>query len=276
MFLCEERLCDDSDEKTIIYTCDRYWVSSNRGTIKTNDNYYGDEFVELNSGTIEVNKSLVKSNFKMVTLNEVSGIVCNSSARDDEDNVISGTVTTNSGEVYSYDGTVVSNTSTGTEYFEVLIKNSGSNHISVSSNNLKSAYQRQWLGQVAGRQETATVTLTPDTGYEIKEINKLPGNVSAVKNGDGTWTLSVTSGQRTEINVPEATVIPCHVTVHNGSGSGDYARGESVTITAGASVTITAADPPAGQRFKEWTNLSNSWIISGSKTSIKGAQKNDL
>lgn len=49
------------------------------------------------------------------------------------------------------------------------------------------------------------------------------------------------------------------LTVRNGSGSGLY--------RAGANVTVTANAAPEGKRFKEWSGISNSWIISGSKTS---------
>ena len=48
------------------------------------------------------------------------------------------------------------------------------------------------------------------------------------------------------------------LTVQNGSGGGLY--------PAGASVTLTANAAPNGQQFKEWSGISSSWIISGSKT----------
>ena len=53
--------------------------------------------------------------------------------------------------------------------------------------------------------------------------------------------------------------VPTHnVTVTSGNGSGTYAEN--------ASVTITAASAPEGQRFKEWTGADNLTFTSGSKT----------
>lgn len=305
-------------------------VAANSGTITTNDNYYGNEVVDENYGKIELNKSTVRINYGTVTANAAGGIVRNLTS-----SVSIGTVGTNSGEVYEeyivgYGcGSVGTNTSTGTEYFQVLIYIPNI-HTAVSSTGLKSAFGKQWLGEAAGVQATAAVTLTPAEGYEIKEISGLPSNVTASKNADGTWTLTVTSGIYTNINIPRATVKPYTVTVNNGSGGGEYAAGVLVTITAdepswdklfkewtgtdgldftsggastatatftmpkhdvtvtatydnaytltvrngsgtgkymaGASVTITANNPPEGQRFKEWSGLNSSWITSGSET----------
>ncbi len=49
------------------------------------------------------------------------------------------------------------------------------------------------------------------------------------------------------------------VTVNNGSGSGDYAEGESVCIIADSA--------PSGKHFKEWTGADGLTFTSGSKTS---------
>ena len=311
----------------VIYT-NRGKVNENFGTIRTNDNYYGDEIVLINNSTIEVNKSTVSSNYGTVITNANSGVVMNVDYYSAKGSV-TGSVTINNGEVYYYCNTPVPcNTSNGTEYYRVVISNLNS-HTTVTSSGLKSAYELQWLGETAGVQTTATVTLIPEEGYEIKEIPSLPDNVTSRKNADGTWTLTVTSGKHTTI-ILEATAKPYTVTVNNGSGSRDYAEGESVTITAdepaydklfkewtgtegltftsgsaststatfimpdhdvtvtatydtgytltvrngtgggkyaaGASVTITANNPPEGHRFKEWSGLTSSWIISGSKT----------
>ncbi len=322
-------------------------VEVNRGTVSKNENKVGE-----NSGTVKENNGTVTTNTKDGTITENNGTVSTNmstvGAVDEEGNVSgnngtvtsntangvvlnleNGTVETNYGEVYNYGGTVGSSQNSGREFFSVEIVNATQNTIS-SSNGLKSAYGLQWLGEVGGTQTTATVTLIPEEGYEIKEIPCLPDNVTSRKNTDGTWTLTVTSGKKTTIDIPEATVIPYTVTVHNGSGSRDYAEGESVTITAdepaydklfkewtgtegltftsgsasastatfimpdhdvtvtatydtgytltvrngtgtgkyaaGAKLTITANNPPDGQRFKEWSGLTSSWIISGSKT----------
>ena len=171
---------------------------------------------------------------------------------------------TNSGEVYNYGGTVGSSTSTGTEYFQVNFRNQIET-VTVSSTGLTSAYDRLWLGQTAGVQSTATITLTPAPNREIETITDLPDNVTAVKNADGTWTLTVTSGQNTTITLPEPTFIPnpvYTVTVINGNtggaGSANYQVNWSVTITANAA--------PKGQRFKEWTGADGLTFTSGSAT----------
>ena len=55
------------------------------------------------------------------------------------------------------------------------------------------------------------------------------------------------------IQIPEATYT---VTVTNGSGTGEYAQGETVTITAGAA--------PGGQQFKEWEVVSGTITLASS------------
>ena len=55
------------------------------------------------------------------------------------------------------------------------------------------------------------------------------------------------------IQIPEATYT---VTVTNGSGTGEYAQGETVTITAGAA--------PSGQQFKEWEVVSGTITLASS------------
>jgi len=203
-------------------------VDTNYGTIGTNDNYYGEAVVSANYGTVQNNKS------GAVVKNQTNGVV-----------------TTNSGEVYNYGGTVGSNTGTGTEYFTVSIVNNTA-HTAVSSSGLKNAYGAQWLGHAS----TATVTLTPANGYEINQVTGLPTNVTAAKNANGTWTLTVSGGSHTTINVPEATDIPLFtVTVNNGTGGGRFAEGASVTITANA--------PETGMIFAGWTGADGLTFTEG-------------
>ena len=333
----------ERNEETGTVNTNRGSIFINHGTVKTNDNYYGNEAIGTNFGTVEVNRGTVTENNGTVSTNmstvgavdeegNVSGnkgTVTSNTANGVVLNLENGTVETNYGEVYNYGGTVGSSQNSGREFFSVEIVNATQNTI-CSSSGLKQAYGMQWIGQTAGVQTTATILLTPREGHEIKEIPSLPDNVTSRKNTDGTWTLTVTSGKTTRIDIPEATEIPYTVTVHNGSGSRDYAEGESVTITAdepaydklfkewtgtdglafttgsastataiftmpghdvtvtatydtgytltvrngtgtgkyaaGAKLTITANNPPDGQRFKEWSGLTSSWIISGSKT----------
>ena len=105
----------------------------------------------------------------------------------------------------------------------------------------------------------ASVTITADE----------PSYDKAFKEWSGSEGLDFTSGGATaataafampdrDVNVTAVYDTGYTLTVQNGTGTGKYA--------AGASVTVTANDPPEGQRFKEWTNISNSWIISGGKT----------
>lgn len=208
-------------------------VDTNYGTIGTNDNYYGEAIVSANYGTVQNNKS------GAVVKNQTNGVV-----------------TTNSGEVYNYGGTVGSNTGTGTEYFTVSIVNNTA-HTAVSSSGLKNAYGAQWLGHAS----TATVTLTPANGYEINEVTGLPTNVTAAKNANGTWTLTVSGGSHTTINVPEATEIPLFtVTVNNGTGGGSFAEGASVTITANA--------PETGMIFAGWTGADGLAFTEGDTSTV--------
>lgn len=181
-------------------------VEENLGTVETNTGTVAlnEGTVEENAGTVETNEDLVGKiendepvggNTGTVTVNASTGVVIN------EDG---GTVTTNNGEVYNYGGTVTNNV--GTEYFSVEIVNETTYTVS-EDNGLKSAYNQQWLGQTGSTVSTATVTLTPKAGYEIASITGLGDNVSAVKNDDGTWTLTITSGKNTSIAVPESTEI---------------------------------------------------------------------
>ncbi|MGN0142633.1 MAG: DUF6273 domain-containing protein, partial [Roseburia sp.] len=76
----------------------------------------------------------------------------------------------------------------------------------------------------------------------------------------------VNSGKATDyasapvpLTVSEATVQKYTVTVNNGSGSGEYAENDSVTITADAA--------PDGQQFKNWVGLEDLSITSGNAAS---------
>ena len=209
-------------------------VTNNKGTIGTNENYPDSGTVFQNNGKIESNKSTVSYNSGTVDTNQTGGTVNNM-----------GIVSINYGEVYNNNGTVGSNISPGTEYLPVSITNRTA-HTSISCSGLKNGNDLvNWLGEVGGTPATATITLIPEDGYEINEVTGLPGNVSAEKNADGTWTLTISSGTKTSITIPESTAKKYTVTVDGGSGGGDHATGSLVTVRAN--------DPPDGQRFKEWT-----------------------
>ena len=88
-----------------------------------------------------------------------------------------------------------------------------------------------WAGAAPG-------TYTSTIKYQIEFLN-------GEEDQYGTITLTLTvPGQKYA------------VTVHGGTGSGDYAEGESVTITANA--------PETGKRFKEWTGADGLTFTSGS------------
>ena len=105
----------------------------------------------------------------------------------------------------------------------------------------------------------ASVTITADEPSYDKAFKEWSGSegLDFTSGGAAAATAAFTMPDR-DVNVTAVYDTGYTLTVQNGTGTGKYA--------AGASVTVTANDPPEGQRFKEWTNISNSWIISGSKT----------
>lgn len=257
----------DTNSETGTVTTNYGHVHNNHGTINANsekdgvkgDVYLNYETVGVNNGTIGLNRGLVEENHGSVDKN--LGTVLNSSG---------GTVATNRGDVYNYGGTIGSSTSEGTEYFQVNIQGVTSS-VTVSTTGLTSAYDKLWLGHKAGVLATATITLTPARSQEIEEITGLPDNVTAVKNSDGTWTLTVTSGKDTTITIPKTTEIRCTLTVING-------RGSCVAIP-GATVIIQADKPEAGKVFRKWEGTEGLVFTSGSEyTSTANIEmpRNDL
>ena len=96
------------------------------------------------------------------------------------------------------------------------------------------------------QQYTAPIAVTGTEGQSVETTIK----AIAVKNGmqDSrveafTYTIQIS-------------VAKYAVTVTNGSGTGQYAQGETVTITAGAA--------PSGQRFKEWEVVSGMITLASS------------
>ncbi len=79
--------------------------------------------------------------------------------------------------------------------------------------------------------------------------------IRAIAVKDGMTDSSVASATYTISTAPTTYA----VTVNNGTGSGNYA--------AGASVTITAVAPTGGKRFKEWTGADGLTFTSGTETS---------
>ena len=243
-------------------------VTYNYGTIATNGaSNNASAVVTRNHGTVQNNKAIIDVNYKTVNMNESDGVVTFNNKNAIVNHNLgrvnnSGGIINNMGRVYNLGGTITG-TNAGTEYFEIEIivwngNDLESTHAAYSYDGMVivSGYDGLWLGQTAGVQATGTITVTPDTGYEIKSFPGLPDNVSAQKNADGTWTLTVTSGVETNIYVPEATLKEYTLTIVNGAGGGEYTEGTSVTVTANA--------PEAGKRFKVWTGTDGLTFASGS------------
>ncbi len=154
---------------------------------------YGNPVIDPNSG-----------NFGKVD-NNLQGIILNH-----------GYVESNGGFVYNYGGTTDDG---GIEYFSVEIINDTSitntdhTYENVSSMYVKDGFHsfggKMWLAKTRAGLATGTVLLTPNKGYEIIDIAVPESGTleSAVKNDDGTWTLTFQSGENTIYEVPTATEI---------------------------------------------------------------------
>ena len=98
-------------------------------------------------------------------------------------------------------------------------------------------------------------------------INITSEDWAAATPGTYTATLKVytyLSEEELYREIPLTLVVPDPATVHsvtvnNGTGSGRYVEGESVTITAN--------EPESGKQFKEWTDVDGLTFTSGSATS---------
>ena len=110
----------------------------------------------------------------------------------------------------------------------------------------------------------ASVTITandPETGKVFKKWTGTDGltftsGSSTTATATFTMPAQAVTVTATYEDIPATTYA---VTVNSGTGSGDYAEGASVTITANA--------PETGKQFKEWTGADGLTFTSGSKTS---------
>lgn len=93
--------------------------------------------------------------------------------------------------------------------------------------------------------------------------NAVPGAYTGTFTYDSVWYTDVRSIQGESGSIELTLVVPEHVkhtvTVNNGTGSGSYAEGANVTITANA--------PESGKEFKEWTGADGLPFRSGNATS---------
>ena len=213
----------DEDGNPVLDSNGNRVLDPNSGNYGTIDRNKGSLFI--NNGKINVNSSLVgaylldKDGNPVLDSNGNPVIDPNSGSYGSVDVNVDvnigiiinhGKVQLNGGTVYNYGGTVDYNDS-GTEYFSVEIINDTSvTHTDHAYGNEFHSYSnRLWLGNVNGSNTQGTVLLTPNEGYVIIDIAVPEGGTleSAVKNNDGTWTLTFRSGENTVYEVPTATEI---------------------------------------------------------------------
>ena len=93
--------------------------------------------------------------------------------------------------------------------------------------------------------------------------NAVPGTYKGTFTYDSAWHTDDRDVPGASGSIELTLVVPEHVkhtvTVNNGTGSGSYAEGANVTITANA--------PEAGKQFKEWTGTDGLTFRNGNATS---------
>ncbi len=206
-------------------------VTMNQGTIENNAGTGIVGSVDAN-GNVFGNRGVIKTNndsgiYKGVVLNLAGGVV--------EDN---------RGIVYNYGGTVNNNQKGAIEYFSVKVSNSNSTS---NSSGLIQAYNQDWLGQKGITISTATITITPESGYKITNVSGFGDNVTATQNSDGTWTLTISSGANTDINVSSELLVDpskIKIEVEPDNGNQDNPSGQNQDASNPA-VTTPAIDTSA-------------------------------
>ena len=132
--------------------------------------------------------------------------------------------------------------------------------------------------KTVNKDETVTLTFTPETGYEIDEVKV--NDVATTVSGN-TLTLTM-DRDKTVVVKYKATptppiVTPVTITFDKNGGSGTMA---DVTKNKGESFTLPACGftPPAGKEFKAWQvdgtekNVGDNIVLNGDKT-IKAVWK---
>jgi len=160
-------------------------IDANNGVVNTNDGTINDNST---SGVITVNNGFVGTNHGIVNKN-------------------TGRINDNEGTVYNYDnGNVITNKSQGVVYFSVDIKSSNNSSLDYGDG-FTDHDNFKWLGTTGTTQNTSTITITPSDGYKITSLDNLPVGVSAAQNPNGSWTLTVLSGQNITFTIPDASKI---------------------------------------------------------------------
>ncbi|ETP72114.1 hypothetical protein UYO_1905 [Lachnospiraceae bacterium JC7] len=198
-------------------------IGNNTGIVQIN----GDISEAEKSGEYDENALVINMDGGLVVTN--NGIV---------ENHTGGTVVNNNGAVFNYGGEVIK-TYSGIEYFSVSVNTT--NGSQVYGQGFKEYDKKNWLGQSYNEKDStwttssSEVTITPTSGYEIASLNipdKYSEYVSATKNSDGTWTLSVKSGYNISLT-PTATLIATS-TLDNSGNSG-------IPGTAAVSVEVSVS-----------------------------------
>ncbi|OON85642.1 hypothetical protein BXO88_11170 [Oribacterium sp. C9] len=167
-------------------------IKNNTGTV-----YNNGDFVQDGS---DQNAIVINYEGGFVTMN--NGIV---------ENYSGGKVGHNNGTVYNYGGIIVEDGGEGTEYFSVTVSAGDGLTTDYSNDGFTKYNDARWLGKsyvpeqesLKVVRESSTVTVTPKSGYEISSFSipdKYSKYVSATKNSDGSWTLTVTSGMNIELS----------------------------------------------------------------------------
>lgn len=239
------------------------WIGDNSGTVKNNgvDNT-SESAIESMPATIINNTGTVKQNGdynkgadafdeKASVINKDGGVVVTNNGI--VENYTGGTVTYNNGAVYNYGGKVTGSTigdstehGKGTEYFSVSINTE--NGSQVYGKEFKDYKDNKWLGQTYDFENkdwttsSSEVTITPTSGYEIASLNipdKYSEYVSATKNSDGTWTLSVKSGYNISLT-PTATLIATSTLDNSGNSGIPGTSGNQGTTAVSVEVSVSS------------------------------------
>ncbi len=185
--------------------------------------------IEQNQGTVNDNKGTIDYNWTTVE-NNTGTVVTNIGVVL---NYESGIVETNNGEVYNYGGTI--GTNNGTEYFSVDLVHNDFVTISSTNNNsgLSDAYNKKWIRQNNGKTNTVTLLITPAKNYKIDKIEGLDENyVTADKQKDGSWLLTISSGANLKITIPDPVKSDTNVApINNNTGDSEPVPLKPVIIT---------------------------------------------
>lgn len=139
--------------------------------------------------------------------------------------------------------------------YSVIINNPSGSHITMRSVS-GSDYQTGLTGAMAA------VTYIANAGYYFPENYSIgPVNGVHVTRKSDTWLtvwgIPTADTRITLLPAESVDTRPYKVTIHNGSGSGEYAVGKEVVITANP--------PEAGKKFKQWRVIKGNITLENSQ-----------